>query len=272
LRMFGFAQRKQTPIMFFARVSPATSLHLLDISKFNHAIMVSKARLPYETIWIFSPIIFLIYIGWKAHQHSTLRLKVQRTARSIMPRNFHRKDRHNLNLSNNDSATQPLPGWKQNQARKQQNWWTADAHEDFPRLGQYIVSSPNTNSLSQKQRGKSTRSFPSNQRDHMLASSGGLSNYHQKTQKTVLFHPNSRVVMLSSSGIKEYLLQVVEEGKRRVEEWINSEFEQASAPDRDFIIWEVCPMDWQPEKTVVIPQAVNIRYPWDSAEDTGKEW
>lgn len=77
--------------------------------------------------------------------------------------------------------------------------------------------------------------------------------------------------MLSSSEVKEYLLRAVEEGRKRVDEWIVSEFEQASAPDRDIIMWDACPMDWQPEKTIVIPQAVNIRYPWDSMEDTGKE-
>lgn len=77
--------------------------------------------------------------------------------------------------------------------------------------------------------------------------------------------------MLSSSEVREYLLQAVEEGKKRVDEWIISEFEQVSAPDRDIVIWESCPMDWQPEKTIVIPQAVTIRYPWDYAEDIGKE-
>jgi hypothetical protein len=101
--------------------------------------------------------------------------------------------------------------------------------------------------------------------------SGGPNNYHQKPKRMGLFLPNSRAVMLSSSEFKEYLLQAVEEGKRRMDEWIISEFEHAAVPKRDIILLDFCPMDWQPEKTVVIPQAVDIRYPWDSAGDTGKE-
>jgi hypothetical protein len=104
----------------------------------------------------------------------------------------------------------------------------------------------------------------------MLVSSGP-SNYHQKNKRIGLFQQNSRAVMLNSSEFKEYLLQAVEEGKRRMDEWIISEFEQASSPERDIIIWEACAMDWQPEKTIVIPQAVDIQYPWDSAEGRGKE-
>lgn len=78
--------------------------------------------------------------------------------------------------------------------------------------------------------------------------------------------------MLNSSEFKENLLQAVEEGKRRMDEWIISELEQASAPEKNIITWDAYgDMDWQPEKTIVIPQAVDIRYPWDSAEDAGKE-
>ncbi len=100
--------------------------------------------------------------------------------------------------------------------------------------------------------------------------SGGPNKFQQKDPKNGLFQAHSRPVLLSSSEVKTYLLQAVEEGKRRVDEWIISEFEQASAPERD-IIWEACTMDWQPERTIVIPQAVNIRYPWDSAEDNEAE-
>jgi hypothetical protein len=65
--------------------------------------------------------------------------------------------------------------------------------------------------------------------------------------------------MLSSSEFKEYLLQAVEEGKRRMDEWIISELEQASVPERNIIIYDAYgDMDWQPEKTIVIPQAVDI--------------
>jgi len=202
--------------------------------------------------------------------YSILRIQVHPTTCSIMPRNFHRKDRRHHKLLSNESATQPLSWWNQTQGHNQQNWWTADPNETFPRLGQHIVSNPNKNSFLQKQSGGSTRSFPSYQRDRMLVNDGP-SNHQQKNPKIGGFQPNPRAIMLSSIEIKEYLLQAVEEGKRRVEEWIISEFEQASAPKRDIIIRNACKMDWQPEKTVVIPQAVDIRYPWDSVEDTGKE-
>jgi hypothetical protein len=229
----------------------------------------SKAIFPCGTTSIFTPFCSLRIYRLECPQFSVSRLEAHPTTRSIMPRNFHRKDRQHHKPSSSDSTTQPVSGWNQTQGRNQQNWWTADVDENFPRLGQHIVSNPNTNSFSQKQRGGSTRSFPLHQRDRMLVS-GGPSNY-QKTKRIGLFQPNSRAVMLNSSEFKEYLLQAVEEGKRRMDEWIISEFEQASSPERDIIIWEACAMDWQPEKTIVIPQAVDIRYPWDSAEGRGKE-
>jgi hypothetical protein len=185
-----------------------------------------------------------------------------------MPRNIHRNDQRNHEASNNHSSTQQLPEWNQTQAYSQQNWWTAEAHDNYPRLGRHIVSNPNARPFSHKQIGGTNRSDPSYRRDHMPASSG-IGNHHQKYKKIGLFHPNSQAVMLSSSEVKGYLLEAVEEGKRRMDEWIISEFEQASAPDRHTIIWEACPMDWQPEKTIVIPQSVNVRYPWDTTEVIG---
>jgi hypothetical protein len=220
---------------------------------------------------LFSIHSFSLHIYWlEDPPHSILRFQLLRNTRSTMPRNFHRKDRRHSKLSSNDSATQPLSGWNQIRGRNQQTWWTADADETFPRLGQHIVSNPNSNPFPQRQRGGSARSFPSYQRDRDLVS-GGPSSYHQKDKRVGLFQPNSQALLLSSNEFKEHLLQTVEEGKRRMDEWIISECEQASSSGRDFIIWESCTMDWQPEKTVVIPQAVDIRYPWDSAEDTEKE-
>jgi hypothetical protein len=90
---------------------------------------------------------------------------------------------------------------------------------------------------------------------------------HQKGRETrMLQEQNYKARMLSSPEFKNCLLQAVEEGKRRMDEWILCESEQASSLD-EHIICEGCWMDWQPEMTVVIPQTVDIRYPWDILGD-----
>lgn len=56
-----------------------------------------------------------------------------------------------------------------------------------------------------------------------------------------------------------------------MEEWIISDFEQEFDPDKD-MVWGSCAMDWQPEMTLVIPQPVDILYPWDAPEEAKERW
>jgi hypothetical protein len=190
-----------------------------------------------------------------------------------MPRKYYRKDRPHHNVSGDDFLTPPPSGWKHNQGYNKSNALKADADKSFPRLGQHIVSSPTARQFSQqKQTRESHSSIPFSQRRHFSQLVCADNNYHQEDLETGISQQQvSKAIILSSGEFKQCVLQAIDEGKRRMDEWIFSELEQAFSPD-GHVISHGCSMDWQPEMTIVIPQNVEIHYPWDIPEDAKERW
>jgi len=73
--------------------------------------------------------------------------------------------------------------------------------------------------------------------------------------------------MVKSRELKAFLVRAIEEGKRRLDEWLSDkEDEWHSSKGR---LADDGIMDWQPENTIIIPQTVTIHYPWDVKIEPG---
>lgn len=83
----------------------------------------------------------------------------------------------------------------------------------------------------------------------------------------------SKTFLSKSQEFRDFLLQkVFGDGKRKLDEWMSYCDNELNAGEEQRAEAEVT-MDWQPESTTVIPQAVNVRYPWDCKVEPGRvEW
>lgn len=86
-------------------------------------------------------------------------------------------------------------------------------------------------------------------------------------------HEESKTFLSKSQEFRDFLLQkVFGDGKRKLDEWMSYCDNELNAGEEQRVEAEVT-MDWQPESTTVIPQAVNVRYPWDCKVEPGRiEW
>lgn len=80
----------------------------------------------------------------------------------------------------------------------------------------------------------------------------------------------SKTFLSKSQEFRDFLLhKVFGDGKRKLDEWMSYCNNELNAGEEQRVGAEAT-MDWQPESTTVIPQAVDVRYPWDCMVESGR--
>jgi hypothetical protein len=130
-----------------------------------------------------------------------------------------------------------------------------------------------TPDLLQQSRNQSSRSRPPRRRQRHSQLIGQRSHLHLPNDKRETPHEESKTFLSKSQEFRDFLLQkVFGDGKRKLDEWMSYCDNELNAGEEQRVEAEVT-MDWQPESTTVIPQAVNVRYPWDCKVEPGRiEW
>lgn len=183
------------------------------------------------------------------------------------------KKHRNLNSTSQEPSKKPCrqsPSML-NQGKRYNGRKVLDSPADKPlRPGPSTFFGSSTPDLVQQRRNQSSRSRPPRRRQRHSQLIGQRSHLNLPNDMREMPKAESKTFLSQSQEFRDFLLQkVFGDGKRKLDEWMSYCDNELSTAEEQRVEAEAT-MDWQPESTTVIPQTVDVRYPWDCKVEPGR--